>query len=791
MNPKEREVCLGLLKLFRFENKTADQIVTESQIQIFYELIFRKHKRLQILCATQYGKLVSDDTPVWTTKGWKNHGDLKIGDYVFNHFGKAVKVKGIAPKGIANREVIFTNGAKIKVHEKHEWFAQHRAWKDYRKIETKYIAEYEKSSFSIPNIVPLEGNDKGLLLDSYTLGVWLGDGISTKPAITIDPKDRNIVSAIPYKISTEHPHKDTGVVLYGFYKTVVFQSLRQLDLIGNKHIPDVYKLASIQSRLQLLAGLIDTDGSVNKQKREKGWRNGRVYFINTNKRLIDDVCDLIRSLGMKPSITKVKACISSSGIQGRKDTYYIGFKPILDIPTRVLRKKITIQPNKRRVRIREIREIEPVSGNCIQVDGGIYLVGEQMIPTHNSFIVALACVVITCIQKELVAVVAPTNEKARIIMRYYIEHLGDSPLFYSQLEKDTKLERLRMEESKERIILRNGGGIFVISVQAGNSKKGIEAAMGAGAKNVIQDESCLIPDPIEATVFRMIAGKGEEAFYCKIGNPFYRNHFLKSWRDETYHKILVDYKQGIKEGRYTEEFIDEAKMKPYFGVLFECNFPSADAIDASGYSILVDDDTLARKIKPKIKLFGELKMGCDVAGEGSNYSVITLRAKNGAKILYKEHNPDTMNFAGIIAALASESAPSKIYIDKVGIGKPVFDRLKEFEEIADRVVGVVAGEKADEDASYFNKRAEMFWRLREWLATSELEGNGWQDLLDVKYKIQSDRRVKIKGKDEMLKDGVLSPDVADALSLTFYNRETLGQPSVIVSIPNFRGYERR
>ena len=152
MNPKEREVCLGLLKLFRFENKTADQIVTESQIQIFYELIFRKHKRLQILCATQYGKLVSDDTPVWTTKGWKNHGDLKIGDYVFNHFGKAVKVKGIAPKGIANREVIFTNGAKIKVHEKHEWFAQHRAWKDYRKIETKYIAEYEKSSFSIPNI---------------------------------------------------------------------------------------------------------------------------------------------------------------------------------------------------------------------------------------------------------------------------------------------------------------------------------------------------------------------------------------------------------------------------------------------------------------------------------------------------------------------------------------------------------------------------------------------------------------------------------------------------------------
>jgi len=406
----------------------------------------------------------------------------------------------------------------------------------------------------------------------------------------------------------------------------------------------------------------------------------------------------------------------------------------------------------------------------------------------KSFVVALACIIITCIQKEMVAVIAPTNEKAKIIMRYYIEHLGDSPLFYSQLEKDTKLERLRMEESKERIVLRNGGGIFVVSVQAGNSKKGIEAAMGAGAKNVIQDESCLIPDPIEATVFRMIAGKGEEAFYCKIGNPFYRNHFLKSWRDDNYKKIIIDYQQGLRESRYSLDFIEEAKLKPYFDVLFECKFPSPDAIDADGYSTLVGDDYLATKIKSKVNLFGDLKMGCDVAGEGSNYSVITLRGKNGAKVIYKEHNPDTMNFAGIIGVMASEYSPRKIYVDKVGIGKPVYDRLKEFDEISDRVVGVMAGEKAEDDLNYFNKRAEMFWRLKEWLATSDLEGNKWDDLLDIKYKVQSDKRVKIKSKDEMLKDGVVSPDVADSLSLTFYDRENATGNSVSVSIPSYKRY---
>ena len=391
----------------------------------------------------------------------------------------------------------------------------------------------------------------------------------------------------------------------------------------------------------------------------------------------------------------------------------------------------------------------------------------------KSLFVALAAVVITAIQGELVAIVAPTNDKAKIIMRYFIDHLGDSVLFSSQLEKDTKLERLRMEESKDRIIFRNRGGIFVISAQAGNSKKGIEAAMGEGAKNVILDESGLIPDPIEATVYRMIAGKGKEAFYCKIGNPFYRNHFLKTWRDESYKKIFIDYNQGLREGRYTQEFIDEAKRKPFFSVLYECKFPDADALDASGYYPLVSEEYLASRFaKQAIPFFGELRMGCDVAGEGQNYSVIVLRGRNGARRVYKEHTTDTMGFVVKILEVNKQYNPSKVYIDKVGIGKPVYDRLMEFPEIAGKLVGVQAGDRAEDSSIYFNKRGEMFWRLKEWLSVAYLENpDHWADLVDVRYKVQSDRTVKIKSKDEMLKEGVVSPDVADALSLTFYDRE--------------------
>src|SRR3990167_9019780 len=109
----------------------------------------------------------------------------------------------------------------------------------------------------------------------------------------------------------------------------------------------------------------------------------------------------------------------------------------------------------------------------------------------KSLFVALACVIVACIQGEMVAVVASSNDKAKIIMRYFIDHLGDNPLFYTQLDKTSKLEKLRMEENKERIVLRNNGGIYVISSQAGNSQRGIEAAMGQGAKILICDESGL------------------------------------------------------------------------------------------------------------------------------------------------------------------------------------------------------------------------------------------------------------------------------------------------------------
>ncbi len=393
------------------------------------------------------------------------------------------------------------------------------------------------------------------------------------------------------------------------------------------------------------------------------------------------------------------------------------------------------------------------------------------------------------------AIVAPSNKKARIIMGYVIGHIFDNEYTSSlfEIEKGESVDRIKRERSKDRITFKLPNGqiseIFILSSEGKRTKDLLDALMGMGAPNVIVDESSLIDDIQMVGILRMLGGH-QDNFLFEIGNAMRRNHFFKTSLDPKYHHINIDCYQGIREGRITETFIEEMKTKPMFGMLYENKFPAQDAVDAGGYSPLYLDTELQNRIKPHVDLFGELRMGCDVAGEGANYSVITLRGKNGAKIVYREHTPDTMAFVSAIVSAFREYQPVRIYIDKVGIGKPVYDRLLELPEMYVNgeciLIGVQAGEQAEDKENFFNKRAEMFWRQRDWLQTSSLEGDNWLDLLDVRYKIQSDKKVKIKSKDEMIKEGIYSPDVADSLSLTFYEGETSFEKSDMSSfIPDY------
>lgn len=413
----------------------------------------------------------------------------------------------------------------------------------------------------------------------------------------------------------------------------------------------------------------------------------------------------------------------------------------------------------------------------------------------KSLWVALACIVLTCVRGSSVAIVAPSKDKAKIIMRYFTQYLGSNPLFYTKLEKDSRLERLRQEESKERITFNNGGSIFLISADQKNSKKSVEAAMGAGAEIVIGDEYCLIEDNTESTIFRMIAGKGSKAAYIKIGNPFYsappNSHFLKSWLQiGTYHRIFIDYHQALKEGRYQQDFIDQARNKPLFDILYENLFPDLSVMDADGFRLLVTPEYIKFGMTPELildlmnkekeknggKLKVRPKIGGDIGG-GGDWNVFVLRWGKFAAVVARNRSNDTMSNVGLIQELMEtyDVRADDVNIDDIGIGRGVTDRLK---ELGIAVHAVNVGEPARIDPeSFANLKAELCWEARKWCLDEDTrldKREEWVQLTWLRYKVLSDRKVQMEEKKKLKERTSASPDYAEAFYLSFAQQPFIG-----------------
>lgn len=400
----------------------------------------------------------------------------------------------------------------------------------------------------------------------------------------------------------------------------------------------------------------------------------------------------------------------------------------------------------------------------------------------KSFVVALAVLLRIATFPEKWAIVAPSEKQAKIIMGYIIDHTFDNEYTKSKLEisKDESLEHLRRERSKNRLVYKHSDGtygeVFVISADNRNKQKAGDALMGFGAPNVIEDEAALIDDDIEGKVFRMLGDK-EDNYYFKIGNPFRRNHFFKDSISNKFYKLNIDCNVALTEEtngasrRVNQEFLDEAKKKPHFSVLYENKFPDVDAVDDKGWSFLITDkeyENAMDLILPN-SYIGTKILGHDVAVGGGNSNVWIMRCGNYAKIIGKNQDPDLMSTTGQTIRLARENGIDmrNVWIDDTGVGEGEVDRLREQRFF---VNPVKVGEKASDDIKFFNKRAESYWALKEWLNRGGklCSTDDWSELRTIKYKADSSGRLQIMPKLQMKKDfGWDSPDVADALMLAF------------------------
>jgi phage terminase large subunit len=367
------------------------------------------------------------------------------------------------------------------------------------------------------------------------------------------------------------------------------------------------------------------------------------------------------------------------------------------------------------------------------------------------------------ISGEKWAIVTGSLDKSMIIMRQSIQHLFDNSLFVSQLEVDEPIERLKRERSKTRLTFKTGGEIAVFTAQSKFKTQIKSSLMGFGSPNVIEDESALIDDDLHSMVMRMLGGQ-KDNFLLKIGNPFERNHFYRTWNSNKYTKVFIDYKEAIKEGRYSESFIEEMRSEAFFPVFYECKFPEADEIDSRGYRVLITPEQIKERMKPT-ESRGELTLGVDIGG-GGDYNAYVVRSGNYAYLLNKNRSNDTMtNVSEVERAIDRlKIDPSNVFIDDTGIGRGVSDRLKE----KGLYVNDVSFGAPSPEILFTNLKALLFWEAKKWVLNNYLESNDdFLQLAWIKYKIDSDKKLKLESKDDLKKRGFKSPDIADALALTF------------------------
>lgn len=408
----------------------------------------------------------------------------------------------------------------------------------------------------------------------------------------------------------------------------------------------------------------------------------------------------------------------------------------------------------------------------------------------KSDIVSMAVLLRATTFAEKWPIVGATKDKASIIMAKLIKHIFENNYTLAKFEvgADESLEMIKRYKAKDHVSFNvdgNGAMGEVVVLSADAKKKNKDAGdilIGHGAPNLIEDDAALIPDPIHGKAMRMLGGHVDN-FLLKITNAFGRNHAYKSSIDPKFHRIVIDYKQGLAEGRITEEYITEMRgvLDPVmFGILYECVYPPADMLVDGEWIPLLTEEQIEEAQKRVLESVGLKRLAGDVA-EGTNYNAFVVRTDNVARIKEKTTEKDLMKTADTFVRFIREEGVNDYlcFLDGIGVGAGVVARVRQMNF---NINGVKVGESPTKKSQsqlqkdpqeYFNLRAEIYWATRTWiLQGGALEPHkDWLQLAKIYYRITSDKKIQIMTKAEMRARGYLgmseSTDVPDALSLTF------------------------
>lgn len=531
-----------------------------------------RYDEVVICTSSQYGKAIADDEMVLTRKGWKRHGDLQVGDEVISMNGKFVKVTYVHPKCEMDRIVVFENGDEIICHHNHEWIVKDRNAHKDRVISAEDMerrlsrTKTNRSLFTVRPTESVRGESKDLDVPPYVMGVWLGDGSTTKGQICSCKKDIAVLDKCReyYPNGSEWVHKDTGVITRSFVGLA--EDLTNYNLCfqrkdtPEKHIPEEYLTASIEQRLELLAGLMDTDG-YNYTDTRWGTKS-RMTFTTAGEGLKDSFESLIATFGWKCSVVRIDPKTSSSGIKGKHPYWMISFSPNCEIPCVLERKRPKGFSKQKGLGIKEIKHISGVQGNCITVEGGTYRVGKHLIPTHNSWLMGHVAL-LRAYEGAKQYIAAGSADKTQIIMGYTTASTQEATpeIQKALLMKPTELERLTTSVSKQKLAFSNGGFVEPITLaDAYTDNVAQNKAVGRGGDFIV-DEAALVSDDTFAEMGRREFAKIDGTKYKSvlISNPHRPGIFYdKLTAEEVPERTLViwmDALTAVEEERFSKETV--------------------------------------------------------------------------------------------------------------------------------------------------------------------------------------------------------------------------------------------
>ncbi|EKD89699.1 MAG: hypothetical protein ACD_33C00005G0014 [uncultured bacterium] len=373
--------------------------------------------------ATGRGKAQPLDAKIKVPGGWSTMGAMQVDTIITAKDGSPTKVTGVYPQGkMPVYKITFIDGRTCEASDEHLWKVfikdekkENRKYQIVNTLRLKELTERNILVSYLDLIDPEILSNINLPINPYLLGALLGDGGFTLGSIKITKYDKEFID----KIKTLIPDS-MELVTYddirwkivnkvkGLNKSFLITELRKLGLLGKysyeKFIPNEYLFSSTEQKIELLQGLLDTDGSINK--------NGSIIYGTSSYFLAKAVQYLIRSIGGLANISSSIPYYTKNGIKCQgKLAYKIGIRYKYPEKLFTLTRKLdrlkgyTKRANNLKLRIESVEYIGEKETQCISIDHPDKLyITDNFIVTHNTSVSLFA---LAKIQQRIGIVILP------------------------------------------------------------------------------------------------------------------------------------------------------------------------------------------------------------------------------------------------------------------------------------------------------------------------------------------------------------------------------------------------